>query len=77
MRKLIIIAILLVAILAPLEMLGFLRRGFDQIESLASSSEVQNLVSKFKIELPNLGDSLSNIFSRIVPKFGVGTNEVR
>ncbi len=77
MRKVIVIIILLVAILAPLEMLGFLRKGADQVRSFAASSEVQSLVSKFKIELPKLGESISDILSRILPKFDIGIKEVK
>ncbi|MEX0587529.1 MAG: hypothetical protein WD159_02135 [Patescibacteria group bacterium] len=56
--------------------MGLLRRGYDQLRTLASSSESQSIASKFKIELPKLSETLTNLLQRLFPKFEVGVKEV-
>ena len=68
---------LLAVILAPLETMGLFRRGFDQLRTLAGSSETQSIVTKFKFELPKLSESLTNLLQRLFPQFEVGVKEVR
>ncbi|OGC60076.1 hypothetical protein A2890_01120 [candidate division WWE3 bacterium RIFCSPLOWO2_01_FULL_53_14] len=76
-RRLIWVAIILALILAPLETTGLLRRGYDQLRTLAASSESQSIVSKFKVELPKLSESIVDLLQRLFPKFEVGVKEVQ
>jgi len=77
MRRLIIAALLLGLLLAPLEMLGFLRRGTEQVGELFQSSETQVLLSRMKIELPNLGEKVSSFFSELFPRFDLRVGELK
>ena len=54
-----------------------MRRGYDQLRTLAASSESQSIVSKFKVELPKLSESIVDLLQRLFPKFEVGVKEVR
>lgn len=77
MRKLIIVLIILVAILAPLELLGFLRKGVQEIKDIVSSPEALSLVEKFKSELLNLGERVAAFLRQLLPRFNLGVGEVR
>lgn len=68
---------LLAVILAPLEMMGVLRKGYDQLKTLVGSAETQSLVSKFRIELPKLSSSISGFLSKIFPWLEVGIKKVQ
>lgn len=76
-RRLIWVAIILALILAPLETMGLLRKGYDQLQTLAGSPESRSIVSKFKVELPKLSDSIVDLLQRLFPKFEVGVKEVK
>ncbi|OGC38610.1 hypothetical protein A2V54_01970 [candidate division WWE3 bacterium RBG_19FT_COMBO_53_11] len=64
-------------ILAPLETMGILRKGFDQFKTITASAETQSLVSKFKIELPKLSSSISDILAKFLPWLEVKVKEVK
>lgn len=77
MRRLILVLLLLALVLAPLEMLGVLRKGYDQLKTMVGGAETQSLVSKFRIELPKLSSSISGFLSKIFPWLEVGIKEVQ
>ncbi len=77
MRRIIIVLLILAAILAPLELLGFLRKGADEVKDVAGSPETQSLVERFKIELPNLGAKVTALLKQLFPKLNLGAEEVR
>lgn len=77
MRKIIVGLVLLALILAPLETLGVLKRGTQQVKAAAGSPEVQSLVEKFKVELPSLGGKVSDLLAKLFPNLEVGVKEVR
>jgi hypothetical protein len=76
MKRLIIAALLLALILAPLQTLGVLKKGGEQAQDVVSSSEAQSLFSKIKAELPGLGEKVSNFLARLFPQFNIGVSEV-
>lgn len=77
MRRIIIAVLLLALVLAPLETLGVLKRGKEQLLEVAGSSETRSLVGKFKIELPSLGEKVSNLLAKLFPNLEIGIKEVR
>lgn len=77
MRRIIIAILLLALVLAPLETLGVLKRGREQLGEAIRSSEAQALVAKFKIELPSLGEKVSGFFAKFFPNLNIGVKEVR
>lgn len=77
MRRLLIILIILAAILAPLELLGFLRKGANEVKDVTGSPEAQSLLERFKSELPNLGEKVNALLKQLFPKLNIGAEEVR
>jgi len=77
MKRLILVILIIAAILAPLELLGFLRRGADEVKDVAGSPETQSLVERFKIELPNLGEKITGLLKQLFPKLNLGAGEVQ
>lgn len=77
MRRIIIAALLLGLILAPLETLGILKRGGEQVKEIASSTEARSFTEKFKIELPKLGEKVSDLFKKLFPNLEIGVKEVK
>ena len=77
MRKtkwLILAALLLGLLLAPMEMLGVLRKGTEQLGEIVSSQEARVLVTKIGAELPNLGARVSELVQKLLPPtLGQGT----
>jgi len=69
--------LLLAVIWAPLETLGIFRKGYDQFKTIVASAEAQSLVSKFKIELPKLSSSISNLLAKFFPWLEVKVKEVQ
>ena len=55
--------------------MGVFRRGYDQLKTLAAGAEAQSLVSKFKIELPKLSVTISELLSKLFPKLEIGVKE--
>lgn len=68
MQRLILAALLLGLLLAPLETLGILKKGTQQLGEIISSSEAQVLLVKFKAELPGLGARVSGFLNGLFPK---------
>jgi hypothetical protein len=77
MKRLILVVLIIAAILAPLELLGFLRKSADKVKDVAGSPETQSLVERFKIELPNLGEKVNALLKQLFPKLNIGAEEVR
>lgn len=77
MRRIIIVLLIIAAILAPLELLGFLRKSADEVKDVAGSPETLSLVERFKAELPNLGEKVTNLLKKLFPKLNLGAEEVR
>lgn len=69
-KRLILAALLLGLLLAPLEMSGIMKRGIVQLGEVVSSKEAQVLVTKIKTGLPNLGARVSEIVSKLFPQLG-------
>lgn len=68
MQRLILAALLLGLLFAPLETLGVLKKGTEQLGEVFSSSEAQVLVAKVKSELPGLGARVSDFLNGFFPK---------
>ena len=77
MKRLILVVLIIMAILAPLELLGFLRKSADQVKDVAGSPETQSLIERFKAELPNLGEKVTSLLKQLFPKLNIGAEEVR
>jgi len=77
MRRLILVAILLALVLAPLEMTGVIKKGTAQLGEVVSSKEVQALVVKIKTELPSLGARITKALRGLFPQFEIKVKEVR
>lgn len=67
-RRLILAALLLGLLLAPLEMFGVIRKGVDQLSEVISGEEAQVLVTKIKTGLPNLGARVSELIRELLPQ---------
>ncbi len=76
MRRLIIAALLLALILAPLETLGVLKKGGEQLNDVVDSSESQSLISRAKAELPGFGKKVSDFIAKLFPQFNIGVGQV-
>ncbi len=76
MKRLIIAALLLALILAPLKTLGFLKRGGEQLDDVVESSEAQSLFSRIKTELPGFGEKVSDFIAKLFPQFNIGVRQV-
>lgn len=76
MRRLIIAALLLALILAPLETLGVFKKGGEQVQDVVDSSETQSLISKIKAELPGFGEKISDFIAKLFPQFNIGVRQV-
>lgn len=57
--------------------MGIFRKGYDQFKTIVAGAETQSLVSKFKIELPKLSSSISDILAKFLPWLEVKVKEVR
>lgn len=68
MQRLILAALLLGLLLAPLETFGILKKGTEQFSEVVSSSEAQVLLVKVKAGLPDLGARVSNFLNGLFPK---------
>ena len=77
MIKTLRITTIIAAILAPLELFGFLKKSADQVKDVADSPEAQSLVERFKAELPNLGEKVNALLKQLFPKLNIGAEEVR
>lgn len=76
MRRLIAVVIFLALVLAPLEALGILRRGAEQAKEVVGSVEAQSFFDRVKGQLPQIGERVSQFFSRLWPSLEVGVKEV-
>jgi len=76
MQRLIVAVLLLALILAPLETLGVLRKGGEQLKEVTSSSEAQSLAGRFREELPKFADQVSQFFAKIFPDLEIGVQGV-
>ncbi len=77
MRRIIIILLILAAILAPFELLGLLRKSANEAQDIAASPEARSLIQRFREELPNLGDKVTNLLKKLLPQLNLGVQEVR
>lgn len=77
MRRIIIVLLILAAILAPLELWGFLKRSADEVKNVAGSPETQSLIERFRVELPNLGEKVTTLLKQLFPKLNLGAEEVQ
>ena len=77
MKRLILVVLIIAAILAPLELFGFLKKSADQVKDVADSPEAQSLVERFKAELPNLGEKVNALLKQLFPKLNIGAEEVQ
>lgn len=66
-KRLILAALLLGLLLAPMEMMGILRKGAKQFSEIVSSQEAQVLVVKIRAGLPKLGARVSELIQKLLP----------
>jgi len=66
-KRLILAALLLGLLLAPMEMFGLLRKSAEQAGEIVSSPEARVLIMKVKAELPNLGARVSKLVDDLLP----------
>ncbi|OGC56105.1 hypothetical protein A2797_01950 [candidate division WWE3 bacterium RIFCSPHIGHO2_01_FULL_48_15] len=77
MQRLILAALLLGLLLAPLETFGVLKKGTEQLSEVISSSEAQVLLTKVKAELPGLGARVSGFLNGLFPKLDLSVKKVQ
>lgn len=77
MQRLILAALLLGLLLAPLQTLGILKKGVDQLGEVISSPEAQVLTTKVKAEFPSFGAGVSNFLNKLFPQLELKLKEVK